>query len=197
MRFIDLTNKQYGRFFVLKKSEKIAKAHDKYWVCKCSCGTIKDVLGGALKNGTTKSCGCLRRDFGTWNRGLKGEISHVYRGYKGIPRQFYTELKSNANRRKIEFNLTIEYLWNLLEKQNFKCKISGVFIRMPEKYEASFANLASLDRIDSSKGYIEGNVQWVDRRINFMKHRMSDNEFIEVCEEVVKYQKEIKDQLNA
>ena len=197
MRFIDLTNKQYGRFFVLKKSEKIAKAHDKYWVCKCSCGTIKDVLGGALKNGTTKSCGCLRRDFGTWNRGLKGEKSHVYRGYKGIPRQFYTELKSNANRRKIEFNLTIEYLWNLLEKQNFKCKISGVFIRMPEKYEASFANLASLDRIDSSKGYIEGNVQWVDRRINFMKHRMSDNEFIEVCEEVVKYQKEIKDQLNA
>jgi len=197
VRFIDLTNKQYGRFFVLKKSEKIAKAHDKYWVCKCSCGTIKDVLGGALKNGTTKSCGCLRRDFGTWNRGLKGEKSHVYRGYKGIPRQFYTELKSNANRRKIEFNLTIEYLWNLLEKQNFKCKISGVFIRMPEKYEASFANLASLDRIDSSKGYIEGNVQWVDRRINFMKHRMSDNEFIEVCEEVVKYQKEIKDQLNA
>lgn len=197
MRFIDLTNKQYGRFFVLKKSEKIAKAHDKYWVCKCSCGTIKDILGGALKNGTTKSCGCLRRDFGTWNRGLKGEKSHVYRGYKGIPRQFYTELKSNANRRKIEFNLTIEYLWNLLEKQNFKCKISGVFIRMPEKYEASFANLASLDRIDSSKGYIEGNVQWVDRRINFMKQRMSDNEFIEVCEEVVKYQKEIKDQLNA
>jgi len=197
VRFIDLTNKQYGRFFVLKKSEKIAKAHDKYWVCKCSCGTIKDILGGALKNGTTKSCGCLRRDFGTWNRGLKGEKSHVYRGYKGIPRQFYTELKSNANRRKIEFNLTIEYLWNLLEKQNFKCKISGVFIRMPEKYEASFANLASLDRIDSSKGYIEGNVQWVDRRINFMKQRMSDNEFIEVCEEVVKYQKEIKDQLNA
>ncbi len=197
MRFIDLTGNRYGRFVVLKRSEKATKSHDLNWVCKCSCGTIKDILGGALRNGTTKSCGCLRRDFGTWNKGLKGEDSHVYRGYKGIPRQFYTDLKSNANRRKIEFNLTIEYLWNLLEKQNFKCKISGVFIRMPEKYEASFANLASLDRIDSSKGYIDGNVQWVDRRINFMKQRMSDNEFIEVCEEVVKYQKEKKDQSNA
>lgn len=197
MRFIDLTNKQYGRFFVLKKSEKIAKAHDKYWVCKCSCGTIKDVLGGALRGGVSKSCGCLRKDFGTWNKGLKGEKCHVYKGYKGLPLQVFNEIKYKASKRKIEFNLTIEYVWNLLEKQNFKCKISGVFIRIPEKYEASFANLASLDRIDSSKGYIEGNVQWVDRRINFMKQRMSDDEFIEVCEEVVKYQKEKKDQSNA
>lgn len=197
MKFIDLTGNHYGRFVVLAKSEKISKAHDKYWVCKCSCGKIKDILGGALRNGTTKSCGCLRKDFGTWNKGIKGEESHVYRGYKGIPRQFYTELKSNASRRKLEFNLNIEYLWNLLEKQSFKCKISGIFIEIPSIYRVNLTNTASLDRIDSSKGYIEGNVQWVDRRINFMKQRMSDNEFIEVCEEVVKYQKEQKEQSNA
>lgn len=197
MKLIDLTGNRYGRFVVLKRSEKATKSHDVHWVCKCSCGTIKDILSGTLKNGTTKSCGCLRRDFGTWNRGLKGEKSHVYRGYKGIPRQFYTELKSNARRRKLEFNLSIDYIWNLLEKQNFKCKISGISIEIPSIYRLNLTNTASLDRIDSSKGYIEGNVQWVDRRINFMKQRMSDNEFIEVCEEVVKYQKEIKDQLNA
>lgn len=39
-----------------------------------------------------------------------------------------------------------------------------------------FGHLASLDRIDSSKGYIEGNVQFVSTPINYMKNTMSDSE---------------------
>ena len=45
---------------------------------------------------------------------------------------------------------------------------------------------ASLDRIDSSKGYIEGNVQWVHKRVNLMKGNMSTENFIEWCNLVVK-----------
>lgn len=197
MRLIDLTGNRYGRFVVLAKSERKTKSHDIYWTCKCSCGTIKDILGQLLKKGATKSCGCLRKEFGAWNKGVKGEESHVYRGHKGLPLQFFNEIKYKAGKRKLEFSLTIEYLWNLLEKQNFKCKISGISIEIPSIYRLNLTNTASLDRIDSSKGYIEGNVQWVDRRINFMKQRMSDDEFIEVCEEVYKYQKEQKEQSNA
>ena len=40
---------------------------------------------------------------------------------------------------------------------------------------------ASLDRIDSSKGYIEGNIQWVHKDINRMKGDSSDNDFIKLC----------------
>lgn len=32
------------------------------WICQCSCGNIKSVQGSNLKNGGTKSCGCLQKE---------------------------------------------------------------------------------------------------------------------------------------
>ena len=48
---------------------------------------------------------------------------------------------------------------------------------------------ASLDRIDSSKGYIKGNVQWVHKEFNKMKLDLLDKEFIDICKLVHKYHK--------
>lgn len=33
------------------------------WICRCECGTVKDVLGYILKNGDSKSCGCYAKEF--------------------------------------------------------------------------------------------------------------------------------------
>jgi hypothetical protein len=33
---------------------------------------------------------------------------------------------------------------------------------------------ASIDRIDSSLGYVKGNVRWVSRAMNWMKNEMTD-----------------------
>lgn len=79
--------------------------------------------------------------------------------------------------RKIEFNLTIEYLWNLYITQNRKCAITGN--ELPNILEAS------LDRIDSSKGYIEGNVQWVTVQANKCKHILSMSELYEFAKKVL------------
>jgi hypothetical protein len=38
-----------------------------------------------------------------------------------------------------------------------------------------------LDRIDSNLGYVVGNVQWVLKEINIMKHTMSHDYFINLC----------------
>lgn len=48
---------------------------------------------------------------------------------------------------------------------------------------------ASLDRIDSSLGYIEGNVQWINKEINYMKMDLPQDKFIEWCEKIYKYKK--------
>ena len=40
---------------------------------------------------------------------------------------------------------------------------------------------ASLDRIDSTVGYIEGNVHWVLWDINRMKWNIPHEEFIKLC----------------
>jgi len=59
--FKDLTNKRFGRLIVIEYShtDNNRKAH---WFCKCNCGNIVKVGTGNLKNGKTKSCGCLQKE---------------------------------------------------------------------------------------------------------------------------------------
>jgi hypothetical protein len=105
---------------------------------------------------------------------------------EGLSRYNWKTIKNRANKVKMEFNLTIKYLWDLYIKQDKKCALSGVILNFLKNDYDRLHN-ASLDRIDSSKGYIEGNVQWVDKYINTMKGSKTDKEFIEWCQKVVKY----------
>lgn len=36
--------------------------HSAWWLCSCECGNTKVVLGDSLRNGMTKSCGCLQKE---------------------------------------------------------------------------------------------------------------------------------------
>lgn len=58
---IDLTGQKFGRLNVIQKSES-KRGGKTWWVCRCDCGTILDVWSVYLRNGTTKSCGCLNRE---------------------------------------------------------------------------------------------------------------------------------------
>ncbi len=57
---LDLTGQNFGRWTVLSKTG--CTKHNTQWQVRCVCGTIKQVLSGNLKNGSSKSCGCLRRE---------------------------------------------------------------------------------------------------------------------------------------
>lgn len=91
----------------------------------------------------------------------------------------YTKLQLSAKKRNIEFNISLEYLWNLFESQQQICAITGDYIPNIEE--------ASLDRIDSSKGYIEGNVQWVTQQANLSKHVMTMEQLYEFCKKVLNH----------
>jgi hypothetical protein len=49
---------------------------------------------------------------------------------------------------------------------------------------------ASLDRIDSSKGYTIDNVQWVHKTVNLMKRELNQQDFIDICNKISYYNKE-------
>ena len=63
-RLEDLTGKTFGRLTVLKRSHRNDNQGRPMWSCRCVCGTIKDISGWNLRQGMTRSCGCLARD--TW-----------------------------------------------------------------------------------------------------------------------------------
>ena len=164
----NLKGKIFGRLKVIERS----KNRNGKWICECSCGSNKEVESYFLINNETTSCGCYRKEK-SWT------------GYEEISGSYFNALQNNAKYRKIEFNITIEYIWSVFLKQNRKC----VFTNRDLKFDRSVnsrTQTASLDRTDNSKGYVEGNVQWVHKTINHMKMTLSSNDFINICKEVCK-----------
>ena len=156
-----------GVVISLNKSENKAR----YWNLLCDCGNKYVVKTTSLKSKKNKSCGCLKHN------PKHGDIKC----------RIWGEIKGNAKKRKKEFKITQEYAWSIFLNQDKKCAISGIPLFFSETNRQQKINRkgnASLDRIDSSKGYIEGNIQWVDKKINSMKNTYSMQEFIELCSRV-------------
>lgn len=55
---IDISGSQFGRLEVIGGPVKRAR-REYFWKCKCDCGVVKLVRGTHLRNGKTKSCGCV------------------------------------------------------------------------------------------------------------------------------------------
>lgn len=137
-----------------------------YAICQCDCGKSCNKRIDIIHKLKNANCGCMP----FWKSNCVGLISKT----------FFYRIKYDAKRRHLEFKLTIEYIWSLYEKQNKNCALTGVPITFGIK-GAHERGSASLDRIDSSIGYIEGNVQWVHKDINRMKLDLNEKEFIKYC----------------
>jgi hypothetical protein len=82
--------------------------------------------------------------------------------------------KSRAKRKGFEFNLTIADIVMPIE-----CPILGVKLEYVCGKGGSW-NSPSLDRIDSLKGYIKGNVQIISKRANIIKNDATIDEIEKV-----------------
>ena len=81
----------------------------------------------------------------------------------------------NVHKRFKDVDIDLQYLKHLWEIQNGICPYTGIHLTLPTyKGHGDYFTCASLDRIDSSKGYVIGNVQFVSLPINLMKSTMSD-----------------------
>ena len=61
----DLTGRTFGRWMVIGRAPDRKDKHNRtliYWVCKCECGTLREVSERELKRGRSKSCGCLKKE---------------------------------------------------------------------------------------------------------------------------------------
>lgn len=86
---------------------------------------------------------------------------------------------SNIRRRFKDVDIDVEYLKQVWEEQKGICPYTGLHLILPtysNLKEIDVCYRASLDRIDSSKGYVKGNVQFISTPINYLKNTMSDLE---------------------
>lgn len=202
-RYTDLINnkcqpckcgKKHKKFYILQnmsiKKQKIGKllpiqcagrgSHNRYkWLFLCDCGKEKeyyilDVLRKDKRGAT--SCGCTQQKIGSNNCS--------WTGYEEIPGSFFSRFKRGAKNRNLIFDLSIKEVWDLFIKQNRKCALTGVCLTFGSHIYGSIT--ASLDRIDSSKGYTIDNVQWVHKDVNIMKMDATQEEFIIMANQIAK-----------
>lgn len=183
MKLIDLSDKVFGRLTVMGRSGNHWPVE---WRCRCVCGVELAVRGDALRNGNTKSCGCLQREWTSQMESKypkpKGEehpnaklaqtrhgIGYVFS--KSWSYQRASGIKQRCDRHGFEFGFSsVIELANYLDAITpaicpvFKCPFSkGRFTK-------------SVDRKDTSKGYIKGNLQIISLLANRMKLDSSEEE---------------------
>lgn len=150
----------------------------KVWRASCdgTCdGNIIDVWESDLLKKRKRSCGCDKKE---------GSKNHFWSGMGELSGKYYGQIIRGAKKRKIKFDIDMVYLWELFQKQEGKCALSGLVIDLPSGKKNISANKASLDRIDSNLGYVKGNLQWVNRDLNHMKMDYSQEYFIRMCKAV-------------
>ena len=174
----DLTGKTFGNLVVIKLDHKSKNTDtlrsQRYWMCQCKCGKTTIVRTALLTRGQTKSCGCKKF--------RRGKNHPNFRGVGDLPAQVFSHIKHNAKNRakRIRFSVSIDEAWKLFLKQNKKCALSGLVLTFQSKHSESDGT-ASLDRIDSSLGYVKGNIQWVHKDINIMKNVFDTETFLRYC----------------
>lgn len=106
--------------------------------------------------------------------------------HKQVPIAWFNKKKSKAKERGIKWTITPRYLQTIYERQNGKCALSGLDISFDFTDKKG---VASIDRINSDKGYQYGNIQLVEKSVNFMKWSLTQDVFIAMCKKVAKLHK--------
>jgi hypothetical protein len=167
--------KSKGEF---NRSEKIGRKH---YCCRSCYGHSDDNVGfdnvseEAKKKNTEnikKHCGNLRDEY--------------------TPFRYFVKVSKNGGRKQ-DYDLDLDYLMGIWKSQNGICPLSGYSLLLPLGTHGwgsdDFPKRASLDRINPKKGYIKGNVRFISWTANIALSRVTDQELIDFCKDVAKYNK--------
>lgn len=168
-RSAKLEGRVFGELTVEKQGAGIfegrRKVHNNSWICQCSCGNTTEVTSNALLSGNTRSCGCLA------GRTNAARVSQLSKGKISV-QTIVNITKDKAIRRGHDWELSDEQALSIL-LQN--CNYCGA---EPYKFhEPSNTKYNGIDRIDSSKGYVIGNVVACCKNCNYTKNNMTIEEF--------------------
>lgn len=157
----DLTGQKFSELVVIEKVRKVAR-YGQRWLCRCTCGNLREVPTAWLTRGSVVSCGCTRARY--------RQAHHNWTGFGDIDGKHWSNIKTNAKKRGVKVTISLEDVWKLFLEQDGCCALTGVKIAFGKE------TTASLDRKDPSIGYHAGNVQWVHKTVNRIKQNLQEED---------------------
>lgn len=159
----------FGKWTVLGDSP--SRNRNKEYLCRCECGVEASIRAYGLRHGRSVSCiSCVRSK---------------YDNHGQVHGHYLTRLLSGVKHRNkiLDATVTVEDLARQWEIQQGRCALSGVPLTLRTRVKDT-SSTASVDRIDSTKGYQPENIQWVHKAINQMKMDLPESEFFDWCNAV-------------
>lgn len=143
----------------------------------CDCGQIIRTRLDRVVRGNPNSCGCKSRAYNYVER--RNKLGEDYPFYI-----LFKKCLKRAKKTNLEITITASDLKHQYDMQNGKCFYTHQEIILPLSFtskSSDISNLVSVDRTDSSKGYIVGNIQLTTKTINILKLNYTHEEFLDIC----------------
>ena len=169
---INETNNRYGKLKVITLTS--SDRGGAKWLCQCDCGRFRIVYGKSLRLRTTISCGCLRR-------------YALSKGQAGFNIVFHSMQRSGTSRKK-EVALSKRYIKFLHQKPCFYCGVLPHTVQRVCHIDSHGTYIYNgIDRVDNTKGYIEGNVVTCCGACNYAKGSRSIVDFLAWIKQILKH----------
>ena len=155
------------------------------------CGKDKGIKEFAITKQNTRGWTCIEclktRNAIAYAAKLK---NHQLRD--GIIKKAETVLKRSLAKAKTrlkhgESNIDLRYLITLYYEQDGRCALSGRNLVINQPGRGKHRDSLSIDRIDSTKGYIIGNIQLITYQVNIAKYNYPQEDFLELCRDVLRF----------